>query len=320
MKICFITAYFPFADHRNSQEKGAHFGGVERFVYEICKRLAKKHEVSIIATKVSKNAPDYEEMDGIKIYRYPLTFQLFRSPFSIKAILGIRKIDSDVNVVLGTYAMYSELAVLMSKLKGTTTVLNYHFEGRADGFVGAICTSIYYATFARMMNLADILIATSKDYAKSSRFLRKKDVLVVPNGVDLSCFKPGEKKSKILFVGRLVTYKGLKYLIKAMRKVVSLYPKVQLDIIGDGPLRDELTLAVKMSGLEKNINFKGHVTREELIREYREASIFVLPSINKSEAFGITLIEAMACSVPVIASNLKGVRTIGKYGLLVKPK
>ena len=124
---------------------------------------------------------------------------------------------------------------------------------------------------------------------------------------------------KILFVGALDKahyFKGVDVLLKAMRDL-----EYKLMIVGDGDLRSYYEAKAKNLGIDDGVVFTGRVSNEELSRYYQSADVFVLPSIDKSEAYGMTLLEAMAHGLPVVASNLPGVRSlVGEdRGLLVEP-
>ena len=126
-------------------------------------------------------------------------------------------------------------------------------------------------------------------------------------------------KRIVLFVGRLVYYKGVEYLIRAMKGI-----DARLVIIGEGPLKQKLLDEVRDNGLVPAVTFLPYQPQDELADYYRAASVFVLPSIYKSEAFGITIIEAMACGLPVISTEL-GTGTSyanqdGRTGFVVPPR
>jgi glycosyltransferase involved in cell wall biosynthesis len=94
-------------------------------------------------------------------------------------------------------------------------------------------------------------------------------------------------------------------------------------VAGEGNLKKEYMKRAKDLGLADRIYFPGYVEKDILPEHYNLADLFVLPSIDKSEAFGIVLIEALASGTPVVASNLKGVRTVvdsGRTGLLFQPR
>ena len=122
-------------------------------------------------------------------------------------------------------------------------------------------------------------------------------------------------KYLILTVGRLVPYKGYSYLIEAM----SLLPQEYgLCIMGTGPLQEKLTQQIKENSLEDRITMAGYVETGQLFYDYfASCDIFVLPSIMKTEAFGIVQIEAMSCGKPVVATKIpaSGVSWVNKEGV-----
>jgi len=127
----------------------------------------------------------------------------------------------------------------------------------------------------------------------------------------------------LLFVGGLDSahyFKGLIILFEALTKIE--HKHWRLNIIGSGNLRGSYQRQAEALGLSRKIKFLGRLDETTLIKTYQSSDIFILPSINRHEAFGLVLTEAMACGVPVIASNLPGVRTVfrdGLDGLTVEP-
>ncbi len=149
--------------------------------------------------------------------------------------------------------------------------------------------------------------------------------LGIPEPVDIPTDDPGLQVLKerfppprLLFVGCLRHYKGLRHLIDAMADVTAV-----LLVAGDGPLRAELEARVSASGLDERVCFLGDVDDETLWRLYRMADVFVLPSDNRAEAYGLVLIEAMAMGVPVISTELgtgtSWINRHGETGLVVPP-
>lgn len=134
------------------------------------------------------------------------------------------------------------------------------------------------------------------------------------------------KKGRVnlLFVGGLDSahyFKGVDILLKALAQL--RFKHWRLTLVGDGDLRASYETQAHDLGLDKNVNFVGRLSEEDLIRTYQNSDLFILPSINRHEAFGLVLTEAMACGVPVIASNLPGVRTVFRNevdGLLSTPQ
>jgi len=137
-------------------------------------------------------------------------------------------------------------------------------------------------------------------------------VRVLPMGVDLSHkFVPAEfskKRFEILFVGRLVEKKGVKYLVEAMRAVVASHPEAVLRIVGYGPEEGSLRRRVIELGLFNHIEFMGAVSHKELPGMYQNANLFVAPFIEAEggdqEGFGLVLVEALGCGCRLVVSDM----------------
>ncbi|MFL5537386.1 MAG: glycosyltransferase, partial [Longimicrobiaceae bacterium] len=113
----------------------------------------------------------------------------------------------------------------------------------------------------------------------------------------------------VLAAGRLVYYKGFEYLVRAMRRV-----DAHLLIAGDGPLLGDLRRAAAEAGVEAKVTLLGRVP--DLRPLYHAADVFALPSVARSEAFGIVQMEAMACGVPVVNTALDtGVPFVSPHGV-----
>ncbi len=122
----------------------------------------------------------------------------------------------------------------------------------------------------------------------------------------------------MLFVGRLVPYKGLDVLLKAAQRV----PATIL-IAGDGPLAEPLKAQAAAAGLGSRVQFLGHLTDKEIVANFHACDVFVLPSVTRAETFGVVQLEAMACGKPVVSTNLPtGVPWVNRHletGLVVPP-
>ena len=154
--------------------------------------------------------------------------------------------------------------------------------------------------------------------------LNSKDVEVIGNGVDEKIFTPIKNKvdeKYILYSGRLDYRKGLFDLIESSKIICQVHPEISFVITGKGILIEKLKRRVNESGLKKNFNFVGFVSREKLIQLYQQATIYVLPS--HYEGLPTVLLEAMACGCPIVATSVSGnldVLTQGHDGILVPPK
>lgn len=191
---------------------------------------------------------------------------------------------------------------------------------------------------------ADRLAVSSFDYAMTGQLAAlwgrtPADRLAeLPLAVDTARFSPGPPSAAlrerfhlapdlpiVLFVGGLDTahyFKGLEVLLRAVAHNARSGAPCQLLVVGDGDLRQRYEAMAHTLGIVEQVRFAGNALREELPDFYRLADVFVLPSVGRSEAFGMVSLEAMASGTPVVASRLPGVRTVvedGRTGLLVEP-
>jgi rhamnosyl/mannosyltransferase len=180
---------------------------------------------------------------------------------------------------------------------------------------------------------ADCVIVSSPALAADSPLVAQaRRVAVIPFGIPLERYRrsdPAEQARidriragapgpRVLFVGRFVYYKGVQLLIEAMAKCPGT-----LVLIGEGPLEAELRQRTVALGLQDRVLFVGPVSDDELPAYYRASDVFVLPSVAKTEAFGVVQVEAMAAGLPVVSTNLPtGVPWVnqdGLTGLVVEP-
>jgi glycosyltransferase involved in cell wall biosynthesis len=161
--------------------------------------------------------------------------------------------------------------------------------------------------------------------------LKKEKLEIIPFGVDTNFFKPNILKDRkifqILSVGYLIERKGFEYLIKAVKEVLKVHDNVKLKIIGSGPLEKKLKEIITELELQNHVKILKNVSDDELLNLYNSSDLFVLPSIvdsqGNTEGLGIVLLEAMACRLPVIGSNVGGIPDIiqdSGSGLLVPEK
>lgn len=138
---------------------------------------------------------------------------------------------------------------------------------------------------------------------------------IIPNGIDHRIFYPIKKGQNthvnLLFLARLVSRKGLEYLLKALVKLPSSYlSKIQLKIIGEGPERRWLEQYVKGHKLKTNVHFLGEIIGEKRVLYYQQADVFCAPYVD--EAFAITILEAMACGCAIVGFKNEAFREVLK--------
>ena len=222
--------------------------------------------------------------------------------------------------------------VFLSKAAGGRfkLAIHYHMDAGRLPLVSKLFGAPGKLLIKPLFNRADVITCASLDYLKHSaikdyvsRYPEK--FAEIPFGTDTEFFlpvPPAGRENTVLFVGGLDTahnFKGIDVLLKAFAK---LKQSARLVIVGDGDRRPAYEKMTINLGLQRRVEFTGRVSDRELAGYYRRAALLVLPSVNRHEAFGLVLLEAMACGTPVIASALPGVRSVftdGRQGFLVKP-
>jgi glycosyltransferase involved in cell wall biosynthesis len=141
-------------------------------------------------------------------------------------------------------------------------------------------------------------------------------IIVIPNSIDIDKIGNGIRTShewrNILYVGRMVSIKGVDLLIKAFHKASSHYEDLRLFLVGEGQELNQYRSLIKNLGIENKVTITGHVTEDELWYYYSIADLFVYPSIAGSEAFGITLLEAMRYHIPCLVPDTGGGKEVVK--------
>ena len=190
----------------------------------------------------------------------------------------------------------------------------------------------FYRPFLQFaLNRASKIIVASPTLAQSAQQLRgwESKCVVIPYGIDICPnsdaverradeIRSSETRPIVLFVGRLVRYKGADVLLDAMRQIDAV-----AYLVGDGPQRRALGARAEALGISDRVRFEGEISDDELRALYRACDVFVLPSVTRQEAFGIVQLEAMAAAKPVICTDLgTGVAWVNKHGetgLVVPP-
>ena len=205
------------------------------------------------------------------------------------------------------------------KLKDQKIIIHWHSD-----IIGYYFLKNLVRIFEKIvLKKSKYIICTTKSYAKTSFALKKfvSKVVIVPlfifkNSLPIIKNRKQNKNCyKILSVGRLVKYKGYKNLINA----ISLLPKKYfLNIIGDGPEKEDLLNLIDTLNLKNRVKLLGNLNDRKKFNEYQRADLFVLSSNSRKEAFGLVLIEAMYYNLPILSCYIKGsgVNEVNLKGLI----
>ncbi len=309
-----------------------YLGGTEKHLVEVCRRLAKKHDVTVLTARLP-NTKEEETIDGVRVVRSRawILKQLPKPlpppiPITPLGLVDLKREAAKADLVhvhnrfcYGAAEMWVIKGVLEKKLG--LTLHNARTVG-VDKSTDAL--GQFYDDFIGkgIMREADCVAGVSR--ATIEVTVPKKlwgKCSVIYNGTDVNLFNPrvkpegiedelGLEEGFVLTNCRLVPQKGVKHLVEAMKGV-----DARLVVFGRGPLKEELEKQAKKAGV--NAAFVSQrITDEQLARLYSACSAFVLPSVW--EPFGMVLTEAMSCGKPVVGTDAGGIpEVIGDAGLVV---
>lgn len=321
MRILMASDYFyPFL-----------LGGGERQMYEIAKRLARKHEIHIITRRLG-DLSSYELVEGIHIHRVfvPSKDVTLESPLNGSFFMLSSWIES---LRLGDFDVYAPQQFfpipplwLSQKIRGKPIVATIHdvyrdMWVRRDGFRAQLM-SVFERILLKLHYSRIITVSNSTKEKLTSSGIPSQKIDVIYNGINVGEYdKVKAKKSpkpRIIFTGRLVGYKNVDDLIRAFSK---LSTEAELYIVGEGPERGKLQRLSRKLGIQDKVTFTGFISEEEKIKLLKSSHALVLPS--STEGFGISVIEAMAAKTPVIVSNISALKEVvgdGEVGLVFELK
>lgn len=283
--------------------------GAEAMVEEVSVRLADDFDITIVTARLSRKLPRRDMLGGkVKIIRvgFGIPFDKWLYPFLAAMKLGSLKPDI-VHAVLETFAGLALYFCRCHALK----ILTLQTTNR---------------TFLKGMivRYPDIVTAISTDLVRIAEDYGRRNVILIPNGIDLTalkaaCQKTPKDSGRVLFVGRLEPMKGIDTLLKTFAQAVKgLDPSVHLRIVGGGSLLHSLQTLARELEIDHRVRFTGYIAGSDLFTEYAKAEIFV--GLSRSEALGNVFLEAQAAGCAVLATNVGGIPDIVHHeqtGLLV---
>ena len=262
------------------------------------------------------------------------------SKFNLGAILKIKKelqkIQAEDNpftpMIVHSHGPRGGLLARRALPAGAISVYTEHIWGPGYHLEDKINEWAQKKTLRALNHKTNLIIAVSKavkDCLIEEKLAPEERIVVIPNGITINHKSQiTNHKSKAVknynnqiigTVGSLNRMKGQACLVRSMAEVVKNYPHAMLEIIGEGEERDNIEREIEELGLDRHITLMGKRSNiEEIMHKW---SVFVLPSI--AETFGITILEAYAAGVPIIASNVSGILdlvTNKKTGILVEPE
>lgn len=340
VKILHIGKYYPPA-----------LGGIEYFLQDLVKEQVKSgHQVKILCHQHFPRKKQVTSKDGLEINRTACWGTFAYAPVSPTFGRDFLSLKESFNPAIIHIHMPNLSAFwLLRYAHNTPIVIHWHSDVLTSN--KQIKLRLLYPGYRffehKLLQKANKVIVTSKEYLKYSKALEnyKAKCTIISLGISLDRLKvknnhPNEHikahkiglidtdqsetkayKFIVLSVGRFTYYKGFEYLIRAAKYL----PTTKVIIAGDGPLKNKMQKLCQKIGVTDQVLLPGKLTDAQLANLIKKCDVFCLPSIEKTEAFGLVLLEAMAYGKPLITTNVQGsgmneVNIHGQTGLVVPPE
>lgn len=306
-------------------------GGMELYLAQLSESLVAEG-VDVTAIVGQRKRAEYREetIHGVRVVRGATLARVARTPIVPRFRALLRRASPDLFHFHAPYP-WGELAALTARANAPWVVTYYH-----DVVRQRVAGAFYRQILSRFLARARRIIVWTDELLASSAVLtpHRHKVVVMPGAIDTSRFVPsrhsharatafreqyGHGGRIVLFVGRLVYYKGLIDLVEAMHGV-----DAALVIVGEGPLRGEVVERAQRLGIASRVHLAGELSADDLPAAYQGSDMLVLPSTHKTETFGLVQVEAHASGIPSICTELgTGTSTAnvhGETGLVVPPR
>ena len=307
-------------------------GGVAEYAYRIAKGLQddKGWQVAVVASG-NKEEVRTSSYQGVKVYYLPHRLLLSNTPFgfgwrgALKRIISIER----PNVIVAHGPVPGMIDVTVGRAKKIPFVVTYHLTSMRKGrrMPDLLIRPYEKVLLPRALRKARAIICAS-GFVQRSEIIAPyfgKSAVITPS-VDTNFFRPRSQKvhgHRIMHVGGLNTgeeHKGLEISLRVTAELRRKYPDVHLTVVGNGDKQARYEALAEHLGVASQIEFCGRLGGQELLAAYQSANVLITPS--RREVFGMVLVEAMACGVPVVASAVDGIPALvddGEVGFLIEP-
>jgi len=283
-----------------------HVGGIENHVMEISEHLARSHDVEVVTADLDRTLPKSEVRNGVKITRFRSFAPGGAYYFSPSQFFYIKKLRPDIIHAHNYHALPALLACRAGRGK---FVFTPHYHGKGSTFFRNLLNKPYSIFGNMIFNNSGRIICVS-EYEKELVIrnfpgINERKIIIIPNGILLRDIEEAQAydfcPKLVLFIGRLERYKNIQLIIKAMRYL----PDFSFLIIGSsGSYRKDLEDIIRNFRLEGRVRILDNVTETEKYAWLKTCSLFM--NLSEIEAFGITVLEALAAGKPVIVNGKGG--------------
>lgn len=302
--------------------------GVSVMAKRVAEGLVKQgYEVTVLTSRFDKSLPKRETINGVRVLRRPVWLKLGKGVIMPTFWLDMIRL-SRRNDYVNPHLPLAESGLSSLFIPKRKLVTTYQCDlNLGNSLTDKLVTIISMSLMRLQLRRSRVVVPSSRDYLQHSRmrsFLDKATPIypmVTADDFQPVAAKPlftrlgiTDDEVKIGFMGRIVYEKGIKYLLETIPLLQKRFKKFKIIIAGDyekvagGSIKDELDRYLQQ--YPEHIIFTGFLSDAERNQFYSGLDVFVLPSIDPLEAFGMVQIEAMLCGAPVVASDMPGVREI----------
>ena len=322
-----------------------HYSGLTIYTERLARALANRgHDVTVLTSRYDLALPKHEVRDGVRIIRPRVMFKISKGVIMPSLPLWAWRLIRESDVV-NAHVPQPDAAVItmLSRLIGKPSVMTYHCDLQLPkGFAHYLANLGSHVANYISARFSNVIVTNTIDYAENSPFLSNylEKVHPIPPPIELTPVdmmdlqnfreKQGIQADQriIGIAARLATEKGIEYLVEAMPAVLDKFPNARVLFAGQhrdvlGEEKYAAKLAPLIQDLGDHWTFLGVLPAKDWSAFFHEAEVTVLPSINRTESFGMVQVESMTCGTPVISTDLPGVRqpvSLTGMGLTVPPK
>jgi alpha-maltose-1-phosphate synthase len=298
-------------------------GGLSLYAHRLSAEQAELGRRVVVLTTQEGGYPIHEFKYGYEIYRFKPLARPLDNPLTL-GLLPKLLLHEDFDILHAhSHLMFTtSLAAIKKRLSSTPLVVTNHGFSVKRGRLLNAAQSVYLSSLAKFsLTAANCVISFTEAERKKTILagVKPNRAVVIPNGVDTRFFLPAKTDSlprSVLWFGRFVPEKGLRYLIEAARIVTAHVPDATFILVGGGGELPNLVKLRNTLGLRDNIIFYPEIDEKKILGLLNSCTLFALPSL--SEGFPSAVLEAMSCKKPVVITAGIGLEeVVGRAGLYV---
>lgn len=319
MKVLIVLTYYR-----------PHTSGLTIYAERLARGLAARgHQVTVLTSRFDRACPPEAVEDGVRVVRAPVLFRVSKGVIMPTfGLLATRLVPQHDVISLHLPQFDAAGVALRGRLLGKPTTLTYHCDLRLPpGPFNWVVNQVVHGMNRLAGFLAHRVVAYTQDFAEHSPFLRlfSDKIEVIPPPVELPEVGAGaiagfakihnldQGGPVIGMAARLATEKGVEVLLRALPRILAVYPDARVlfagqyrDVMGEEAYAERLSPLLRQH--EERWTFLGILNPLQMAAFYSNLDVIVVPSLNSTETFGLVQVEAMLCGAPSVASDLPGVR------------